>query len=101
METALRPENVVGRSEEGKICREGRGCKAATKAKPSTPSPASDGFEVVPEPEPLTVGPLKQQKAEPNVYSVVGTRPKKAKRVSTLTPVEKQTMVECLEAHQS
>ncbi|KAH3727598.1 hypothetical protein DPMN_053537 [Dreissena polymorpha] len=37
--------------------------------------------------------------AESDVSSVVGTRPKKAKRVSTLTPVEEQTMVEWLEAH--
>ncbi|KAH3812496.1 hypothetical protein DPMN_140931 [Dreissena polymorpha] len=29
-------------------------CKAATKAKPKTPSPASDGFEVVHEPEPIS-----------------------------------------------
>ncbi|KAH3720052.1 hypothetical protein DPMN_063019 [Dreissena polymorpha] len=78
------------------------GCKAATQAKPKTPSPASDGFQVVPEPEPIfNSEPTKttESGAESDVSSVVGTRPKKAKRVSTLTPVEEQTMVEWLEAH--
>ncbi|XP_052260739.1 uncharacterized protein LOC127864888 [Dreissena polymorpha] len=78
------------------------GCKAATKAKPRTPSPANDGFEVVLEPEPIcNSGPTEttESGAQSDVSSVVGTRPKKAKLLSTLTPVEEQTMFEWLEAH--
>ncbi|KAH3890835.1 hypothetical protein DPMN_014924 [Dreissena polymorpha] len=78
------------------------GCKAATKGKPKTPSPASDGFEVVPEPKPIcNSGPTETTDSgtESDMSSVVDTRPKKAKLVSTLIPVEAQTMVEWLEAH--